>query len=862
MVISASIHTINLPWDQQPLNLLNGEQQIQFKRSAQVSRHTIGEILWSTQNPGGQGFIITGEVRLIQEAGKSVLEPGKQVLLKPGDWFGDLLELAGHWRARAASQEVVVAFWPSEDWYGVAFPELQEFWERQRWRYQPYDPKLPHPVIDYPYTFHLDTAAACLMLATEALKTPIPLKQIHLQLRGQAVSDMMEAAEKLGLQLQHVQTDWTRLPQLSLPALLHWHQQHWVFVYETARDRLIIADPMNPRKTCESLPRELVEAAWDGQLWLVSSPPEVEKFNLRWFLPAVWRYRRLFGEVLLTSLTLQVLGLASPLITQVVIDKVIVHGSLSTLDVMAIALLCVSIFEAGLGILRLFTFTHTTRRLDLSLSAQLFRHLLQLPLAYFESRRVGDTIARTQELENIRQFLTGTALTVILDGIFVVVYLLLMLFYSGTLTAVSLVVTPFFVALIWLVTPLLRAWLNESFNRRADSQSFLVEAVSGIHAVKAHTAELPARERWEGLLARYVNQSFRTDTLSNINSHVGDFLTHLSELLILWFGAKLVIQQHLTVGQLVAFQMLSGRAIGPLLRLAQLWQNFQQVLLSVDRIGDILNAKPEADPETGLVLQPLQGRIVFENVVFRYQPYAESPEAESSPHHSLPEPAIQGISFTIEPGMFVGIVGRSGSGKSTVSKLIQRLYEPEKGRILLDGFDIKGANLPSLRKQIGTVLQDDFLFNGTVFDNITFSNSEIPLERVMEAARLAAAHEFISELPHGYQTHIGERGTGLSGGQRQRLALARLFLSDAPILILDEATSALDSETEQRILQNLSKVSRNRTVLMIAHRFASLKHADLILVLEKGDLVEQGRHDDLLQQQGVYWALYQKQGIA
>lgn len=841
MVTSQDIYTLNLPWDEPPWNLL-GDQQIQFRERAQISRHTAGEVLWSTRNPGAQLFVVSGKVRLVQETGTG---RETKILLEAGDWFGDLLELAGQWQARAASREVVVVIWQSVDWYAVASASLRQYWQELRWHYQPYDPRLPHAVEGYPYLFHPNTAAACFSLATQILQTPVPLKQVQLQLQGQSPQDVVEAGEKLGLRLQHIYTEWTNLAQLSFPALLHWRQQHWVVVYEFDGNRLIVADPSNLHKTCESLPQDMVEANWDGQLWLVELLPKAEKFDLKWFLPAVWRYRGLLAEVLLASLTLQLLGLASPMITQVIIDKVIVHASLSTLHVMAIALLCVAIFETGLGILRLFTFTHTTRRLDLSLSAQLFRHLLQLPLSYFESRRVGDTIARVQELENIRQFLTGTALTVVLDGIFVVVYLALMAFYSVKLTGVSLIILPFFIALIWFCTPILRDWLNESFNRRADSQAFLVETVSGIHALKAHTAELPARERWEGLFARYVNKSFRASTLSNVNSHLGDFLTDLSELLILWFGASLVIEQHLTVGQLVAFQMLSGRAIGPLLRFAQLWQNFQQVLLSVDRIGDILNTDPEAEPETGLVLQPPRGQITFDKVVFRYQPHLD--------------PALKGISFTIQPGMFVGIVGRSGSGKSTLSKLLQRLYQSEKGRILLDGFDIKGANLTSLRQQIGVVLQDDFLFDGSVFDNITFSNSEISLEQVMEAARLAAAHDFISELPHGYQTHIGERGTGLSGGQRQRLALARLFLSKAPILILDEATSALDAETEQKVLHNLRRFTQNRTVLMIAHRFSPLKQADLILVLDKGVIVEQGQHQELLERKGVYWALYQKQ---
>jgi ATP-binding cassette subfamily B protein len=545
---------------------------------------------------------------------------------------------------------------------------------------------------------------------------------------------------------------------------------------------------------------------------------------------------------------LQLLGLATPIITQVIIDKVMVQESLPTLDVMGIALLLVAFFEALLGILRLFIFTHTARRLDLSLSAQVFRHLMRLPLAYFEARRVGDTVARVQELENIRQFLTGTALTVILDSIFTVVYLVLMFYYNAQLTWVALAVIPLFAILTLLATPILRNWLNETFNRSADSQSFLVETVTGIHAVKAHAAERTARDRWEGLFARYIRTGFRASTTSNISNNIGSFLTSFSSLLILWFGAKLVIEHKLTVGQLVAFQMLSGRVTGPLLRLVQLWQNLQQVLLSVDRIGDILNVAPEAEPGSGLVLPTLGGQVTFDQVFFRYRPNQEA--------------ILRGISFTVQPGMFVGIVGRSGSGKSTLSKLLQRLYQPESGRILIDGFDLKSADLASLRQQIGVVLQEDFLFNGSILENITLGNPDITAEQVVEAARLAVAHDFISELSQGYESNVGERGTALSGGQRQRIALARLFLSQAPILVLDEATSGLDSETEQQVLQNLQSISKNRTVFLIAHRFAPLKRADLILVLEKGILAEKGTHSELLQQKGLYWSLYQRQQLA
>jgi ATP-binding cassette, subfamily B, bacterial len=461
---------------------------------------------------------------------------------------------------------------------------------------------------------------------------------------------------------------------------------------------------------------------------------------------------------------------------------------------------------------------------------------------------VGDTVARVQELEEIRQFLTSTALTVVLDSIFSVVYLGMMAYYNLKLTGVALAVIPLFAILTLISTPILRNWLNETFNRSADSQSFLVETVTGIHSVKAHAAEKTTRDRWEGLYARFVRTGFRATTTANISNHIGDFLTSFSALLILWVGAQLVIKQELTIGQLVAFQMLSGRVTGPLLRLIQLWQTLQEVLLAVDRIGDILNTAPEAEPGTGLMLPPLRGQVSFDRVFFRYK--------------EEQEPILRGISFDVEPGMFVGIVGRSGSGKSTLSKLIQRLYPAESGRILIDGFDIKSADLASLRPQIAVVLQEDFLFNGTILENITLGNPDVSAEQVVEAARLAVAHDFICDLPHGYETNVGERGTSLSGGQRQRITLARLFLSDAPILILDEATSSLDAETEQQVLENLKRVSRDRTMFLIAHRFAPLKRADLILTMEKGVIVERGTHDRLLQEKGLYYSLYQRQQAA
>jgi ATP-binding cassette subfamily B protein len=830
----------NLDWNNPPLSWLSPEQQLMLKDRAKPRSCTLGEVVWSTETPGSQFVVLAGKVRLVPSE-------GSPVLLKAGDWFGDLLHLTDQWKARAADKEVVVAEWSQPDWELLNSTELRQFWASVRSRYQPNYSAAPQPVSGFPFVAGLNTAAASLAMLSQHLDTPVQLEWMQRQLRGQRPKNVIDGAEKAGIQLRRLLVgNWSDLRQIKFPALMQWQQpEHWVVAYGVRGDRLIIGDPMNPGRTCETVPRALVEESWDGQLWQAELIHKQEQFNLGWFLPAVWKFRNLLTEVLIASFTLQLLGLVTPVVTQVIIDKVMVQGSIPTLDVMVFALLGAAVFEALLGILRMFIFTHTTNRLDMALSAQLFRHLLRLPLSYFEARRVGDTVARVQELEEIRQFLTSTALTVVLDSIFSVVYLVMMFYYSPQLTAVALAAIPLFAILTLVATPILRTWLNETFNRSADSQSFLVETVTGIHSVKAHAAEKTSRDRWEGLYARFVRTGFKAATTANISNHIGDFLTSFSALLILWFGAHLVIKQELTIGQLVAFQMLSGRVTGPLLRLVQLWQSLQEVLLAVDRIGDILNVAPEAEPGTGLMLPSLRGQVNFEQVFFRYQ------EAQ--------EPILRGISFDAEPGMFVGIVGRSGSGKSTLSKLIQRLYVPEGGRILIDGFDVKSADLASLRPQIAVVLQEDFLFNGSILENITLGNPDVTAEQVVEAARLAVAHDFICDLPNGYETNVGERGTSLSGGQRQRITLARLFLSDAPILILDEATSSLDAETEQQVLENLKRVSPGRTMFMIAHRFSPLKRADLILTMEKGVIVERGKHDELLQQKGLYWSLYQRQ---
>jgi subfamily B ATP-binding cassette protein HlyB/CyaB len=597
------------------------------------------------------------------------------------------------------------------------------------------------------------------------------------------------------------------------------------------------------------LKQEDLEKVWTGRLILLSQRGFLtrdEKFGLKWFLPSIWKYRKPLAEVLIASFVLQIFALVTPIFTQVIIDKVLVHRGLTTLDVLAIGLLTIALFEGALNILRTYVFTHTTSRIDVNLGVRLFRHLFALPLRYFEVRRVGDTIARVRELENIRHFLTGSPLTLVLDLMFVFVFVAVMLFYSVKLTLAALVALPLFALLSYLVTPMLRHRLDEKFNRGADSQSYLVEAVSGVQTVKSFALEPEAQKKWEGLLSKYITSSFKTYQLSGIANAIGTFINRASYLVILWYGAHLVMDGDLTVGMLIAFQMLSGRVSDPVLRLVQMWQDFQQIGISLQRLGDIFNAKTEPAMDASKARLPaVQGHIRMESVRFRYR--VDGPEV------------LRNVSFNIPAGTTVGIVGRSGSGKSTLAKLLQRLYIPESGRILIDGIDISLADPAWLRRQIGVVLQENFLFNASVRDNIAIHYPSATMEEVVRVAHLAGAHDFILELPEGYDTMVGEKGTALSGGQRQRIAIARALLMNPRLLVFDEATSALDYESESIIQKNLNEMCKGRTVLIIAHRLSTLRHANRIIVLDRGEIVEQGSHDELIRRVGLYHHLYSQQ---
>lgn len=569
-------------------------------------------------------------------------------------------------------------------------------------------------------------------------------------------------------------------------------------------------------------------------------------FSFKWFIPTILKYKKEFILVLLAVFVVQILGILTPVMTQVVIDKVLSHHSMSTLYVLTIGIAIVYIFELILTLAKNYLFTHTTNRVDVMLSSRLFNHLFALPLKYFESRRTGETVARVRELDSIRQFLTGTPLSSMIDLVFIVVYIVVLFMYSIKLTLIVLCSVPIYAVLSLIVTPLFKKRLDEKFNAGAETSSFLVESINGVQTIKSFALENRFESKWGDLQADYVKAGYKTSMLSATAGSIAQFVQKLFDLLVLFFGAIAVMEGSFSVGQLVAFRMLSGRISGPVLRLVQLWQEYQQASLSVRRIGDIFNSPTETKNNSAISKLPvLKGRIVFDKVSFRYRIEASE--------------VIKDLSFAVDEGTIVGVVGRSGSGKSTISKLIQRLYIPEKGKISIDGIDISMVNPEELRKQIGVVLQENFMFNGSVRENISIHMPAASVEQIIEAAKTAGAHDFIMSLPNGYDTVIGEKGVGLSGGQKQRIAIARAIIANPRILIFDEATSALDYESESIIQNNLKYICKDRTVLIIAHRLSTLKDADRIMVVDDGKMLEYDTHDNLLKSKGLYYNLYSMQ---
>ncbi|WP_255003577.1 peptidase domain-containing ABC transporter [Cyanobium sp. HWJ4-Hawea] len=693
---------------------------------------------------------------------------------------------------------------------------------------------------------------ALLQMVCEVLKVPFRRDLVDRMLTGMvgerphpSLEQLGQIADALGLNAVLMQLPTAHIGRVTLPALV-----------ETPDGVLLLAGEQKGRLRWMD-PRE-------GEIWqdiasLQEQQPHLRavtfsrragtatrRFDISYFFPYLQRYRKSLVLVFVASLFINIFGLAQPLLIQQIIDKVIGQQNFNTLYFLGVMLIGTSVVSNILNLIRTFLFTDTTNRIDIATSGNILTHLFRLPLGYFDGRPVGEISTRINELGSIRGFLTGTALTLVLDVIFGVVYLFVCISYSGLLTAVALGVVPLYLALIYIISPVIKSQLRVAAEANAAASSLMVEALTGMHTVKAQHAETTLRWRWQQRYARFISSNFRTTIIGATAGSIGAFFNEVGGLAVLWVGAYLVLKGELTIGQLIAFRIISGNVVGPIIRLAGTWQTIQGLQISVERLADVVDAEPEQSLDARpIALPPITGRIEFDQVSFRFRP-----------HSPL---VVKNVSFTIEPGCFIGIVGQSGSGKSTIMKLLPRLYAPSEGVIRIDDYDISKVDLDSLRQQVGIVPQDAILFDGSVRENIALNSPDATDAEIIEAAQIAAAHAFIMDLPNGYDSSVGERGMGLSGGQRQRVAIARAILAKPKLLILDEATSALDYLTERTVCENLRRALRGDTVFFITHRLGSIRNSNLILLMDNGLMQEAGTHSQLLQKRGLYYALYRQQ---
>ena len=670
---------------------------------------------------------------------------------------------------------------------------------------------------------------------------------IHQMGRGRrdpTTEDLIRAAKLIGIRVRLVSRPTEqKLRALPVPAMIKLSDGSWMtFRGEVGGDLFRLIDPIEKR-TIELTMGEL-RRQFGGEVLLLGKSfghaTEDLGFGLSWFVPLIKRYKRPIIEMLVVSFFVNLLALGYPLSLQLTIDKVLQHNSYSTLIVIVTALLLLAVFSAILVYLRQYLLQHTANRIDVELGSKLYSHLLNLPISYFESRSAGVIVTRARELRSIRAFLTGQAMITVIDLLFIFIYFGVLFVYSATLTWVVVATLPLYVLIGFFIRPMLRRHAKARFRSWAAGQKLLVESILGIQTVKSAAVEPLFERRWEERLAAFARTSFDAKMLGVKASVATTFLAKLTSAGILYLGVLNVISGNMTVGGLIAFNMIARLISKPILRISQLYQDFQELQVSIEHVADIFNAEVERNEHSTVGGQQLTGEIIFRNVVFRYKP-------------DLP-PTLKNISLSIDPGEVIGIVGPSGSGKSTLAKLLQRFHVPTSGEVLLDGLDIAQADPAWLRRQLGVVLQDNFLFNQTVHENIALARPDMLREKVIRVARLAGADEFISQLPLGYDSKIEERGANLSGGQRQRLAIARALATNPRVLIFDEATSALDYESERIIQNNMNRIVQDRTVIIIAHRLAAVKSCDRIIGMINGEITEIGSHDQLMRRRGGLYA--------
>ncbi len=698
-----------------------------------------------------------------------------------------------------------------------------------------------------------DCGAACLGMISQYWGKRFTINSLRnlagIGRTGVSLKGLTKAAENLGYQTRPVRASLSRLIEQTNPWIAHWEGNHYVVVYWVKGERILVADPVKGKQV---LSRQEFLTGWTGFALLLNPTERLyqipnEKRSLGRFFGLLLPYRKLALQIITLSVLIQVFGIISPLFTQIILDQIVVNKSQSTLNVFIIGALLFGLWGMGLSATRSYLMSYFSNRLNLTMVSGFINHTLNLPLKFFESRRVGDITTRIGENSKIQRFLLGQVMLSWLNFVTGFVYLGLMLYYNWQLTMLVLGLIPPIVILTLVATPLLRKLSRERFNAAADQNSSLVEMMTGIGTVKAIAGEQEVRWRWEDLLTHQINVRFKGQKLAINLGLLSGLINSIGGTALLWYGATLVIQDQLTIGQFVAFNMMKGRVISPVLALVGLWDELQEVLISVERLNDVFDTEQEETPDKQmLTLPPLRGDVRFENVTFRY-------DTEQGRN------ALQNISFEVQAGQTLAIVGRSGSGKSTLVKLLQGLYYPTSGQVWIDGHEIQHISPPSLRSQLGVVPQDCFLFSGTILENITLYRPEFTLEQAIEAAKMAEAHSFIQAMPLGYNTKVGERGSTLSGGQRQRIAIARALLGKPKILILDEATSSLDTESERRFQNNLARISDNCTTFIIAHRLSTVRNADRIIVLDRGAIAEQGTHEELIAQRNLYYHLAKQQ---
>lgn len=681
---------------------------------------------------------------------------------------------------------------------------------------------------------------------------PGSLKKAHPKLTDNNVS--WEALEKVAKELKmnvvRLYPSPEELREVPAPIIAKMKNGEYVMIGAHNDESVMFLDLARDKGV--ALPTKQFCDVWTGEIMSLSAKLTWKeicyRYNLEWFGRVIIRYKPVLIEILLASAFLQSMGILMPLFTQVIIDKVVGNGGLSTLTVLGVALTVLALVQAVLSGVRTHILNQTTTKLDAILGANLFRHLISLPVPYYEHRRVGDTIMRVNMVGGVRQFLTGTSMTALLDAVFAIVFVAVMLYYSVGLTLISLIIIPLYVFQTYWAFPIYWNKMMRAMNMSLQQRNFLIEAVTGMQTVKALAIEPQFLKRWEKLVCRHIQRQFDMAAFNLLITGGNGAIQLVSTLVILWVGGYKVMNGEFTLGQLIAFQMLANQAVGPLTKLLTMWPDIQRAILGMRMLGDVLHSRiePVFSPSPA-GLKVIRGDIEVKDVSFRYR-------------LDLP-PAVDGVSFTIKAGEKIGLVGRSGSGKSTMAGLLEKIYLADQGSITVDGIDLRDAHYPWLRGQMGVVQQDSYLYNGSIRDNIAAGRPAASMEEVIRVAQLAGAHEFILELDEGYDTKVGERGASLSGGQRQRIAIARALLTNPRIMIFDEATSALDYESERIVMKNIEAIGKGRTMIFIAHRLVTVEHCDRIIVLDHGKVAEQGTPAELLALGGIYAHLHAQQSV-